>query len=252
METKSEEPNGNVNHAQARTTIQASPCWARGKELFFLSLLESKRPPSKGEIDEFMKDNAHLDGTIKDCQKIQKSADASYKEKTSGRLIGKLLSTLSIIKEVADPFLEFAPESVSIAWFAISSLVQIGATDIENCELIFGACNNIATILLTCRLYENRYQEAPKDGIGSYEIGSREVEQKIIGGIPDVISSILDFSWHVRLLFKKNKFVRALKETFSPKIKEKIDAIDTGYANLRQIANDAFQERIMDSVEGLI
>ncbi|KAK6501013.1 hypothetical protein TWF506_003768 [Arthrobotrys conoides] len=253
METKgeAEDQNGSASHAQARTTIQASPCWARGKEIFFLSLLESKRPPSKGEIDDFMKDNAHLDGTIKDCQKIQKNADASYKEKTSGRLIGKLLNTLSIIKEVADPFLEFAPESVSIAWFAISALVQIGATDVENCELIFGACNNIATILLTCRLYENRYQDAPKEGAGSIEIGSREVEQKIIGGIPDIIASILDFSWHVRLLFKKNKFVRALKETFSPKIKEKIEAIDAGYANLRQIANDAFQERIMDSVEDL-
>lgn len=253
METKGEsgDKNGSANQVQVRTTIQASPCWARGKELFFLSLLESKRPPSKGEIDDFMKDNAHLDGTIKDCQKIQKTADASYKEKTSGRLIGKLLNTLSIIKEVADPFLEFAPESVSIAWFAISALVQIGATDVENCELIFGACNNIATILLTCRLYENRYQDAPKDGVGNHEIGSREVEQKIIGGIPDIIASILDFSWHVRLLFKKNKLVRALKEAFSPKIKEKIDAIDAGYANLRQIANDAFQERIMDSVEDL-
>ncbi|KAF3098916.1 hypothetical protein TWF102_005959 [Orbilia oligospora] len=253
METKGEveDKSGNASHVQARTTIQASPCWARGKELFFLSLLESKRPPSKGEIDDFMKDNAHLDGTIQDCQKIQKNADASYKEKASGRLIGKLLNTLSIIKEVADPFLEFAPESVSIAWFAISALVQIGATDVENCELIFGACNNVATILLTCRLYENRYQNSPKDGTRNVEIGSREVEQKIIGGIPDVIASILDFSWHVRLLFKKNKFVRALKEAFSPKIKEKIDAIDAGYAKLRQIANDAFQERIMDSVEDL-
>ncbi|KAK6360084.1 hypothetical protein TWF730_006238 [Orbilia blumenaviensis] len=251
MEFKGGEPNASANHAHARTSVQASPCWARGKELFFSSLLESKRPPAKGEIDEFMKDNAHLDGTIKDCQKIQETADGSYKEKTSGRLIGKLLTTLSIIKEVADPFLEFAPESVSIAWFAISSLVQIGAADVENCELIFGACNNIATILLTCRLYENRYQEAPKDGIDNHEIGSREVEYKIIGGIPEVIASILDFSWHVRLLFKKNKFVRALKETFSPRLKEKIDAIDTGYAKLRQIANDAFQERIMDSVEDL-
>ncbi|KAK6345738.1 hypothetical protein TWF718_007645 [Orbilia javanica] len=123
METRGE---GEISsQVQARTTIQASPCWVRGKELFFLSLLESKRPPSRGEIDDFMKDNAHLDGTIKDCQEIQKTADGSYKAKTSGRLIGRLLNTLSIIKEVADPFLEFAPESVSIAWFAISALVQV-------------------------------------------------------------------------------------------------------------------------------
>ncbi|KAF3906882.1 Ankyrin-3 [Orbilia brochopaga] len=131
-------------------------------------------------------------------------------------------------------------------------MIQIGAADVENCELIFEACNNIANILLTCRLYERRYQEPPTEGEGgNHEIGSREVEEKIIGAIPDVIASILDFSWHVRLMFKKNKFLRALKEALSPRIKEKISAIETGYAALRQIANDAFQERIMDSVEDL-
>ncbi|KAF3928652.1 hypothetical protein AA313_de0207818 [Arthrobotrys entomopaga] len=241
---------GNAN-ARARATIQASACWARGKEIFLLSLLESKKPPQKAEIDEFMKDNAHLEGTIDDCKKIQNSADTSYKAKPSGRILGKLLDTLNLIKEVADPFLEFAPESVSIAWFAISTLIQIGAKDIESCELIFGACNNIATILLTCRIYENRYQDAPQDHGTGNELGNREVEQKIISGIPEIIAAILDFSWHVRLMFKKNKFIRALKEVISPKIKEKIDAIETGYANIRKFVNDAFSERIMDSVEDL-
>ncbi|KAK6359218.1 hypothetical protein TWF696_000382 [Orbilia brochopaga] len=243
---------GSQNNTKAQSTISASPCWARGKEIFILLLLESKRPPSRSDIDEFMRENAHLDGTIDSCKKLQQSADGSYHDKSSGRLVGKLLTTLTIIKDVADPFLDFAPESVSIAWFALSCMIQIGAADVENCELIFGACNNIANILLTCRLYERRYQDPPKDGVrDNHEIGSREVEEKIIGAIPDIIVSILDFSWHVRLMFKKNKFLRALKEAFSPKLKEKISAIETGYATLRLIANDAFQERIMDSIEGL-
>ncbi|KAJ6255913.1 Ankyrin-3 [Drechslerella dactyloides] len=231
--------SGGMNNATAQTTIQASPCWARGKEKFLLLLLQSKRPPSTPEIDDFMQENAHLDGAIDSCKKAQKSADSSYKEKARGRLVGKLLTTLTIIKDVADPFLDFAPESV-------------GVTDMENCELIFGACNNIANILLTCRLYERRYQDPPKDGMNTgQDIGSREVEEKIIGAIPDIIASILDFSWHVRLMFKKNKFLRALTETFSPKLKEKIAEIETGYASLRQVANDAFQERIMDSIDDL-
>lgn len=39
--------------------------------------------------------------------------------------MGKLLEVLVMVKEVADPFLEFAPESVSIAWSAVSFLIQV-------------------------------------------------------------------------------------------------------------------------------
>ncbi|KAK6537235.1 hypothetical protein TWF694_011431 [Orbilia ellipsospora] len=233
-----------------KLAVDPSPCWVRGKEMFLVSLMEAKRPPSKVEIEEFMNDNAHLDGAVDNCKTLQNRAEGLYNKTAGGKFVRKLLSTLTIIKQVADPFLEFAPESVSLAWFAIASLIQIGAADIENCEIIFGACNNIAAILLTCRLYERRYQESPSEDVNS-GVGSVEVEQKIIQSIPEIIASILDFSWHVRLTFKKNKFVRALKETFSPKLKEKIAVIEAGYAHIREIANDAFQERIMDMMEGL-
>ncbi|KAK6526508.1 hypothetical protein TWF694_005091 [Orbilia ellipsospora] len=242
--------SGTINKMNTNEAV-ASPCWARGKKMFLQALLDSKRPPSKIEIEEFMKDNAHLDNTVEDCKKLQNSADAAYSGGRAGKFIGKLLDTLLIVKEVADPFLEFAPESISLAWFAISSMIEIGAADRENCEIIFGACNNITAILLTCRLYENRYHGKQAGSIESREIGSAEVEAKIMGSIPDIIATILDFSWHVRISFKKNRFVRALRDAFSPKLQEKITAIEAGYANLRTIANDAFQERIMDMVDDL-
>ncbi|EWC48830.1 hypothetical protein DRE_00135 [Drechslerella stenobrocha 248] len=244
--------NGKPNNLPGQTMVQASPCWARGKEIFLALLLQQRKPPSKSEIDTFMKQNAHLDSTIESCTNLQKSADSSYHGKPSGRLLRRLLSTLSVIKQVADPFLESAPESISIAWFALSCMIQIGAADIENCEIIFRACNEIANVLLTCRLYERRYQDPPQSGHSNgQELGSREIEEKIIGEIPGVIASILDFSWYVHLMLKENKFLRAIKETVSPKLREKIEKIETGYAGLRLIANDAFQERVMDSVEDL-
>ncbi|EPS44961.1 hypothetical protein H072_946 [Dactylellina haptotyla CBS 200.50] len=223
-------------------TALASPCWARGKEIFFKALTEGKHPPSKEEIQKFLKDNASLDTAMGDCKKLQDSADAQYHQKPAGKILGKIIKTMSIVKEVADPFLSYAPESVSIAWFAISSIIQVGAQDMENCDIIFAACNSITSILLTCRLYENRYSKKAETSIKDNSIGSSEVEAKIIGNIPDVIAAILDFSWHV---------IRVIKELLSPKIKEKIAGIEEGYAALRVVAGDAFQERIMDMVDDL-
>ncbi|KAF3221580.1 hypothetical protein TWF191_007082 [Orbilia oligospora] len=222
-----------------------SACWKEGKEIFLQSLQDSSKPPTKLTIDNFLKDNWDLSRTIANCESLQVKADGEYNKKKGGRFVRKLLDGLMMVKSIADPFLEFAPETVSIAWCAISGLITIAATDVENCGVISDACNSIVSIILTCRIYESRYN-------GNVEkIGDGEVESKIMQGIPNIISLIFDFSWYIKNHLGESRIKRTFKEAFSPKLKDKVQAIDEEYRKVRSIANDAFQERVMDSVEGM-
>ncbi|EPS38523.1 hypothetical protein H072_7756 [Dactylellina haptotyla CBS 200.50] len=223
-----------------------SVCWAKAKTVFLENLLASKKRPSQESIDRFLKEDFRLDKAISKCQTLKNAADNQYNKGKGSRFVGKLLQVLVTVKEIADPFLEFAPESVSIAWSAVSFLIQVGASDLENCGLIAEACTSIATVILNCRLYENRYTQT-----GRNDAGDEDTEKEIMNAIPNLLSLVLEFSWYIQNRLSENKILRSFKETFNPKLKDKYEELQEDYKKLRTIAGDAFQERVMDMMDHL-
>ncbi|KAK6511041.1 hypothetical protein TWF506_010125 [Arthrobotrys conoides] len=223
-----------------------SACWAKAKKIFLENILSSKKRPSQESIDRFLKDDFRLDKAISKCETLKTAAENQYNKGKGSRFVGKLLEVLVMVKEVADPFLEFAPESVSIAWSAVSFLIQVGASDLENCGLIAEACTSIATVILNCRLYENRYSQSNR-----FEAGDKDTELEIMNAIPSLLSLVLEFSWYIQTRLGEHKILRSFKETFNPKLKDKYEELLEEYKKLRQIAGDAFQERVMDMMDQL-
>ncbi|KAK6497897.1 hypothetical protein TWF481_012295 [Arthrobotrys musiformis] len=223
-----------------------SACWAKAKTIFLENITSTKKRPSQESIDRFLKEDFRLDKAISKCQTLKTAAENQYSKGKGSRFVGKLLEVLVMVKEVADPFLEFAPESVSIAWSAVSFLIQVGASDLENCGLIAEACTSIATVILNCRLYENRYSQANK-----FEAGDKDTEIEIMNAIPNLLSLVLEFSWYIQNRLSEHKILRSFKETFNPKLKDKYEELQEEYKKLRQIAGDAFQERVMDMMDQL-
>ncbi|KAF3278563.1 hypothetical protein TWF970_004570 [Orbilia oligospora] len=223
-----------------------SACWAKAKTIFLENILSTKKRPSQESIDRFLKEDFRLDKAISKCETLKTAAENQYNKGKGSRFVGKLLEVLVMVKEVADPFLEFAPESVSIAWSAVSFLIQVGASDLENCGLIAEACTSIATVILNCRLYENRYSQSNR-----FEAGDKDTELEIMNAIPNLLSLVLEFSWYIQTRLSEHKILRSFKETFNPKLKDKYEELQEEYKKLRQIAGDAFQERVMDMMDQL-
>ncbi|KAF3920708.1 Tankyrase-1 [Orbilia brochopaga] len=221
-----------------------SPCWAKAKQTFLDNLLSQKKRPSQENIDRFLKEDFRLDKAIAKCQTLKTAAENQYSKGKGSKFVGKLLEVLQTVKDVADPFLQFAPESVSIAWSCVSFLIQVGASDLENCGLIAEACASIATVILNCRLYETRYSHVDK-----FNAGDRDVEADIMNAIPNLLVLVLDFSWFTQNRLSEHKILRSFKETFNPKLKEKYEELQDEYKKLRTIAGDAFQERVMDVMD---
>ncbi|KAJ6255830.1 Tankyrase-1 [Drechslerella dactyloides] len=220
-----------------------SPCWAKAKQTFLENILAQKKRPSQENIDRFLKEDFRLDKAIAKCQTLKTAAENQYSKGKGSKFVGKLLEVLTTVKEVADPFLQFAPESVSIAWSCVSFLIQVGASDLENCGLIAEACTSIATVILNCRLYETRYAHVNRFA------GDRDTEMEIMNAIPNILVLVLDFSWYTQNRLSEHKILRSFKETFNPKLKEKYEELQEEYKKLRSIAGDAFQERVMDIMD---
>ncbi|KAF3936119.1 Tankyrase-2 [Dactylella cylindrospora] len=226
-----------------------SPCWRQGKEIFLKTLFTGPNSPKRETVESFLKENWNLSKTISNCESLQHKADAAYQKTKGGRFVADLLTSLVMVKKVADPFLQYAPETISIAWCAISGLITIASNDVENCGIISETCNHIVLIILACRIYENRYtRDFERRGAGP---GDEEIELKIIQAIPGLVALVFDFSWYIRHHLGESRIKRSFRETFSPKLKDKVQAIADEYRRIRDIANDAFQERVMDSVEDI-
>lgn len=71
----------------------------------------------------------------------------------------------------------------------------------KKCNFIAEACTKIVKIILTCRLWENRFSTRFSDNTGD-----EETERAIVDAIPQVIACILDFSWYTDSSLKGSKF----------------------------------------------
>ncbi|KAK6339352.1 hypothetical protein TWF718_008772 [Orbilia javanica] len=218
-----------------RPSAHESACWSEAKVRFRTKLLQTVPRPSEENIERFLKNNNQIDETISECENLKSVADRQYHGSTSSKFIGKLLEVLVVVKNVGDPLLQCAPESVSIAWSAISLLIGLGVNDIENCSRISEACTSIVTIVLNCRLYENRYQ-------------NEESNSKIIEAVQELLSSVLDFFWLANKKLRDKKIKRLFKDIFDSKVNETYQDVITRYKALREDTDLAFQERVMESL----
>ncbi|KAJ6257285.1 hypothetical protein Dda_8174 [Drechslerella dactyloides] len=118
----------------------------------------------------------------KTCQNLNDKAE----EKANNA--AKILTTLDQFKTLGDAFLQFAPESVSIVWCAISSLITIGGAKLQTLLLICGACNSVTTIVGDCIRWEVRMRTTDAaDDAPTLDIWDTD--------IPDLVFNILEFLW---------------------------------------------------------
>ncbi|KAK6530304.1 SPRY domain-containing protein 3 [Orbilia ellipsospora] len=214
-----------------------SKCWLEAKVRFQERIRKSKHPPSQENINDFLKNNVNISKAISQCEILKSKADARY----DGPL-GKLLGVLSTVKDVGDAVLTCAPESVSIAWGIISLLIGVGVNDMENCGQISEASTNIVTIILNCRLYENRHEDDAKEKKEPNELAHRVME-----GIRELITGVLEFFWHASRKFREDKKLRKFGDIFNLKsvTNEKYQALITQYKELRNMAQIEFEDNVM-------
>ncbi|KAK6519525.1 hypothetical protein TWF281_003352 [Arthrobotrys megalospora] len=182
-------------------------------------------------------DGIKLDQLVGECKVLSDKAD----DKSSNAY--RLWSTLNQFKAVGDAFIDFAPESVSMVWFGISSLIMVGDARFQTKLLICGTCDSIAAIVGDCIRWEARMANAT-DGAPNLDIWETD--------IPELIFGILDFLWNARPHFDQSrvkKMVTSLKDLFTKQLQQKVDNLLEKYQEIVKIAQAHFEDSVLH--EGL-
>ncbi|KAF3919801.1 hypothetical protein ABW20_dc0109294 [Dactylellina cionopaga] len=191
---------------------------------------DSKRAPA---IEQFLK-GIQLRELERCCKDLSNKAEEKANNNAS-----KLLTTLDQLKGVGDALLQFAPESISIVWFGISSLISIGNARVQTRLLICGTCDSIASIISDCVRWEARMvqsaEEAPKLDIWDSDV-------------PDLIFGILDFLWNARPHLDEGRvkrFGNSLKDFFTKELQQKVDYLLEKYGEIVKLAQAHFEESVI-------
>ncbi|KAF3316832.1 hypothetical protein TWF173_001494 [Orbilia oligospora] len=217
---------GTFTIAHAANKGQDSRCWLAAKTRFRERVKDYDNPPKPEQLEKFLFSNSNVKNAISECEELKSKADKRYKGK-----VRKLLEVLSFIKDTGDAVLTCAPETVSIAWGVISSLISIGVKDMESCDQISEASTNIVTIILNCRLYENRQRN-------SNDAESIELTNRITEAIEELITVILEFCWFASRKFggeNKHKRFGDILGLKSATANEKYEDIVSKYKGLREM-----------------
>ncbi|KAK6345721.1 hypothetical protein TWF718_007629 [Orbilia javanica] len=214
-----------------------SVCFEEARERFRTEHQSACRQgtPKREEFDRF------LQGTsIGDLEQVCKDLGNQAEEKVNNA--SRLWSTLDMLKTTGDAFIDFAPESVSMVWFGISSLIQVGNAKLQTRLLICGTCDSIANIIIDCMRWEARMSQSDTDdSTPKLEIWESEV--------PELIFSILDFLWSAKPHFDQSRLKRlgtTLKDLFTKDIQQKVDSLLEKYQEIVRIAQVHFEECLLN------
>ncbi|EPS40190.1 hypothetical protein H072_5973 [Dactylellina haptotyla CBS 200.50] len=191
-----------------------------------------KDPKRSSALDAFLAGSS-LQTLETACQDLNNKA-----ENKSNNNASKLLTTLDSLKSVGDVFLEFAPESVSIVWFGISTLISIGNAKVQTLLLICGACDSITNIIADCVRWEARMAVKPigaDDDTPKLDIWETE--------IPGLILSVLDFLWSAKPHLE-DRLGSSLKDYFTKELQQKINALLEKYQEIVKLAQAHFEESV--------
>ncbi|KAF3902418.1 hypothetical protein ABW20_dc0105194 [Dactylellina cionopaga] len=183
-------------------------------------------------IEEFLS-GTKIDTLVEACKKLNDTAE----DKNNNAV--RLLTTLDQLKTVGDAFMGFAPESVSIVWFGISSLIAIGSAKVQTRLLICGTCDSITNIVADCIRWEARMARIEE---AASEINIWESD------IPDLVFTILDFLWNARPHLDSSRIKRigsTMKDLFTKEMDDKASALVSKYEAMVKVVQSHFEDSVL-------
>ncbi|EPS42850.1 hypothetical protein H072_3124 [Dactylellina haptotyla CBS 200.50] len=240
---------------KAKTPFLA--CYTEARQQFRESTVESLKANSIQikQLDIFLNpndaDGGEFDKLQDECKKLARDGE---KNKLDGDKASSLLSNLERIKTLGDAVISMAPETVSIVWFGISSIITIATIGLEIRLMICGACTSITAMVQDCLRWE----------ILSREVKSKDVEDasgpatKRPGlqtniwesGVTGLLCNIFDFLWHAQPHRDPSRLKRlrsTIKEAFSKDLQQRVDTLTETYEKLVNLAQSQFKELVLEN-----
>ncbi|EPS35520.1 hypothetical protein H072_11064 [Dactylellina haptotyla CBS 200.50] len=200
-----------------------------------------KKPKEAQALEQFLNGSMKIGDLQRECNKVTEEGEAFEKYE-------QLVTAISRVQDVMDTLLSAAPESVSMVWFGINTLISVGTVTITTRQQIYSTCSSITTMMEFCLRLEERSiaydSKPPLDATGVI------TDPTVWGSdIPDLIFLILDFLWHVKPHKESMRglkvYGKAIKETFTGTLDKKASALLDHYQTVVEKAKVLFENFLL-------
>ncbi|KAK6531903.1 hypothetical protein TWF694_003066 [Orbilia ellipsospora] len=176
------------------------------------------------------------------CEKLSGQAEGLDQKGKAARLI----ETLGTIKTVGDGVISAAPETVSIVWFGISSLISIATVKLEIRIMICDTCESISEMIQDCLRWEGRTNEVSPSARSTSDSGRIDIWDS---AVPELLGCIFDFLWHARPHRDANRLQRAkstIKETFTKELQAKVENLLKAHEKVIRLVQAHFEDAVFE------
>ncbi|KAF3178626.1 hypothetical protein TWF788_007355 [Orbilia oligospora] len=199
---------------------------------------QAKESTAQKELEEF------LTGTTNITDLIATFERTPEREKKDGRF-EQLMTTLVRVQSLGDELISAAPESVSLVWFGLSSLISIGTMKVTVRQCIYSTCSSIVAMVELCFQLEKREHGYSQSSQPVQNTNSPSIWDS---NIPELIFLILDFLWHAkphRATKGLKSFGKTLKEAFTGALEEKSAALIEYYQKVVEKTQRLYEDFII-------
>ncbi|KAK6360102.1 hypothetical protein TWF730_006256 [Orbilia blumenaviensis] len=237
MSTKNLDSSG-LNAPIGRKTLSQGFEEARGKFVGKYAATCQNVPTKKAEFQRFLQ-GTNVNNLEQICKEIGDKADTKVNNAS------RLWDTLGMLKTAGDAFINCAPESVSMVWFGVSSLVQIGNAKLQTQLLICGTCDSIANIIIDCIRWEARMGPPRPD-----DLENASKFKMWDSDIPELVFNVLDFLWAAKPYFDQNRMKSwlgsTLKDLFTKELQQKVDTLLEKYQDVVKLVQIHFEDSLLN------
>ncbi|KAK6353835.1 hypothetical protein TWF730_008258 [Orbilia blumenaviensis] len=250
----------------SKRTVQA--CYEEACQKFRSSILSKTKSDQESKqqndlLDKFLRASAHdfgaydhneYDNLQRECRKLAKEGE----QFRDGDKADRLLTALNTIKVVGDGVLSMAPESISIVWFGISSMLTVATVKLEIRLLICDTCESITSMIGDCLRWEILDRKVNGSGSQNFSSRSRVSIQTDIwesnwsrgSTVTGLLVAIFEFLWHAqphRDPSRLTRFKSTIKEAFTKDLQQRVDDLLEAHEELVKLANQQFQEILLET-----
>jgi GTPase SAR1 family protein len=219
------------------------------------------------QLQEYLKASNTADDARRSCESLSTETERKYSgvikigdtKILTKKWISRILSNIENFIAIGNVFVTGAPESVGLAWFAITKALGAIQSNFQLYALFGSGLTDITETMVTIQHFDNLYDQRTKA-----EFEASGIVKSLFGHIRSIYAAILDFGFSVHRHISGGKLAQyrhALKDVFGAEVNKfqgKIDLIVDLKRKVLEASDGAFQAKsfqhfgeIQHSIEGI-
>lgn len=177
--------------------MASSRLWVEARIDFETRMRQNSKDASYSQaLDEFLIQNDNPNATSLSAKRLAEEASRKWDDsKIPKKWVNKIMSNIDQFTKAASSAMDFAPESVKLAWFGINLTLSAIKSNYDLYALFGAGLTDITDVLILALHHDRLYDERMKPSDG---FKSSDLLDKLFQDIRKAYALVLEFSFSVK------------------------------------------------------